>query len=229
MTTTANVMDTLSNVLRSRGTDSPRSTGSSPDASPAAQTRQGVSVRYAPAPNKQWFALRATYGREDLAAERLACHDVATYVAKRYTKTRIGNRIRLTLKSLIPNMVFAYTTLEQAKELVHHTPELDFVEFYYNRLDRNADGFNPPLVIPQHEMENFMLATRAHNEHVLLVSPGRCHFHSGDLVRVTEGVFCGVEGRVARVAGQQRVVLEVTGIGLVTTAYVPTAFLEPVV
>ena len=111
---------------------------------------------------------------------------------------------------------------------MRYTPELSYLEFYYNRLDRNADGFNPPLVIPDREMENFILATRSHNEHMLLVAPGQCHYRSGDLVRVTEGVFCGVEGRVARVSGQQRVVIQLTGIGLVTTAYIPTAFLEPI-
>jgi hypothetical protein len=43
---------------------------------------------------------------------------------------------------------------------------------------------------------------------------------------VIEGLFKGVEGRVARVAGQQRVVISLSGIGLISTAYIPTAFLR---
>lgn len=46
------------------------------------------------------------------------------------------------------------------------------------------------------------------------------------MVRVIDGQFKGVVGRVARVAGEQRVVVEVEGVCLVSTVYVPTAFIE---
>jgi len=39
-------------------------------------------------------------------------------------------------------------------------------------------------------------------------------------------MFTGVEGRVARVSGQQRVVISLTDVGLISTAYIPTAFLR---
>lgn len=57
------------------------------------------------------------------------------------------------------------------------------------------------------------------------MSPEQCHYKSGDIVRVIEGDFAGVEGRVARVSGQQRVVVEIEGVCLITTAYIPSAFL----
>ena len=43
----------------------------------------------------------------------------------------------------------------------------------------------------------------------------------GDYVVVTEGEFKGVHGRVARIAGQQRVIVELFDGCLVATAYVP--------
>ena len=54
----------------------------------------------------------------------------------------------------------------------------------------------------------------------------QCNFKSGDSVRIIEGEFKGVEGRVARIAGQQRVVITLTQIGLISTAYIPTAFIK---
>ena len=60
------------------------------------------------------------------------------------------------------------------------------------------------------------------------MSPCYCHFKSGDRVRVIEGAFRGVEGRIARAAGQQRVIVELEGLCLVATAYIPTAFLRPI-
>ena len=62
----------------------------------------------------------------------------------------------------------------------------------------------------------------------MFVQPSQCHFRSGELVKVIEGPFTGVEGRVARVAGQQRVILTLSEVGLISTAYVPTAFIRKI-
>ena len=51
-------------------------------------------------------------------------------------------------------------------------------------------------------------------------------FEKGQLVKVTDGVFKGVVGRVARWQGQQRVGVVVDDLVTVVTAYVPSAFLE---
>ena len=84
---------------------------------------------------------------------------------------------------------------------------------------------NPPLTISCKEMENFILATCNRNEHLKFVTESQCHYKGGETVRVTDGIFKGVEGKVARVAGQQRVIVSLSKVGLVSTAYVPTAFL----
>jgi hypothetical protein len=39
-------------------------------------------------------------------------------------------------------------------------------------------------------------------------------------------MFKGVVGKVARVSGQQRVIVSITNVGLISTAYIPTAFIE---
>ena len=51
-------------------------------------------------------------------------------------------------------------------------------------------------------------------------------FLKGQRVIVKEGIFTGVEGVVARFMGQQRVGITIEGLFTMTTAYVPTAFLE---
>ena len=75
-------------------------------------------------------------------------------------------------------------------------------------------------------MLNFIKLTSVESEHIKLVEPERCHYKSGDKVRIVEGDFAGVVGRVARIAGQQRVVVEINGLCMVATAYIPSAFLE---
>ena len=138
-----------------------------------------------------------------------------------------GKRRRVTEK-LIPNLLFAYTTKEKAEEYVKRTPELAYLTYYYNHFEQNADQKNPPLTVSTREMDNFILATISRNEHLLFVDPNKCHYKSGDMVMVTDGLFKGVEGKVARVAGQQRVIVSLSKIGLISTAYIPTAFIEKI-
>lgn len=87
------------------------------------------------------------------------------------------------------------------------------------------DEKHPPVVVPYYEMLNFIKLTSVDNEHIKLVEPERCHYKSGDKVRIVEGDFAGVVGRVARISGQQRVVVEINGLCMVATAYIPSAFL----
>ena len=60
----------------------------------------------------------------------------------------------------------------------------------------------------------------------MTVTPAMCHFKSGDVVKVIDGDFKGVVGKVARVAGQQRIIIEIEGLCMIATAYVPSAFIE---
>ena len=61
-----------------------------------------------------------------------------------------------------------------------------------------------------------------------MVNPNQCHFKGGAQVRVIDGEFKGVVGRVARVSGQQRVIIEIDNVGLLATAYIPSACLETI-
>ena len=186
----------------------------------------GVSVRYAYDSSKQWFVFRATYGRESKALSFLETKGIEAYLPQRWTVRQVGNSTKRVKEPLLPNLLFAYCSLEQAEVLIKHTPELQYLNYYYNHLQCEPDGKNPPLTVKYEQMMNFIAVTSAPNEHIRLIDASRCHFKSGDKVRVVNGSFIGVEGKVARISGQQRVVVEIDGLCAVATAYIPTAFLE---
>lgn len=220
-------MSPLSNVETRGGEHNPPCVGSAPDAIPEVQdTEKGVSVDYIPDRSKKWFVFRASYGRVDRAADYLIGDGTYAYVAKRYALKYIGGRRQKVLEPLIPNLLFAYTSEEKAEEYVKKTAELSFLSYYYNHFEQTSDLRNPPLTVPEREMLNFIRATASRNEHLMFVKPSQCHYKSGETVRVVDGLFKGVEGKVARVAGQQRVVITLSRLGLVSTAYIPTAFIE---
>lgn len=214
-------------MLIHRCKECPSCVGLSPDAFPEAKSsKTGVSVSYAPTPNKKWFVFRVSYGRENKASDYLVEDGTYTYIAKKFVVRNVGGKRKRFLRPLIPNMVFAYTTVEKAKEYVDNKAELFFLSFYYNHFVEDNEKRNPPLTISDEEMNRFILTTSNMNEHLLFVQPSQCHFKGGELVRVIDGPFTGVEGRVARVAGQQRVVISLSNIGLISTAYIPTAFIR---
>ena len=222
-------MSTLSNVETPGVEANTPSISVVSDAIPqAVNTQNGVSVEYVHEPEKQWFVFRASYGREDKASDYLVADGTFTYIAKRDTFRYVNGKRRRVTEKLIPNLLFAYTTKEKAEEYVKRTPELAYLTYYYNHFEQNADQKNPPLTVSTREMDNFILATISRNEHLLFVDPNKCHYKSGDMVMVTDGLFKGVEGKVARVAGQQRVIVSLSKIGLISTAYIPTAFIEKI-
>lgn len=191
----------------------------------ATSSQTGVSVEYAPLPSRGWFVMRASYGREQKASDYMVEHGTLTFLPKHLVnKQRNGKNVTVA-EPLVPNILFVYASREQADEYVKNTPQLSFLSYYYDHF-RQEEGKNPPLVVPDSEMRNFVLATTTNSLHVRLVQPEHCHFKSGDIVKVVDGPFVGVKGLVARVAGQQRVVVTLKGLCSVATAYVPSAFLQ---
>ena len=74
------------------------------------------------------------------------------------------------------------------------------------------------------ERLKIICAADADNTIVSLVEVPK--FEKGQLVKVIDGVFKGVVGRVARWQGQQRVGVIVDDLVTVITAYVPSGFLQ---
>ena len=220
-------MNTLSNVKTRRGETNPPSVRFTPDAFPEARSsKTGVSVRYVENTDKSWYVFRASYGREDKASDILVEDGTYTYIAKKYVERYIRGKRKRYLQTLIPNLLFVYTTKVKADEYINCTPELSYLTYYYNHFEHDNEHKNPPLVIPANEMRTFINATRNKDKHLLFIEPSRVHFKGGELVKIIDGPFVGVEGKVARVSGQQRVVVSLSKIGLISTAYIPTAFIE---
>ena len=196
---------------------------------PEAQRSQtGVSSDYVHKKEYHWFVLRVTYNRTQKACDIIANADVQSYMPMHYIiKKEIGKKKRI-LQPLLPNLFFVYTTREIANSIVKKKDEdTPILKYYLDKTKpKETNGKHPPLTIPFDAMTNFIKATSTESDHVRIVSNEQCHYKSGDIVKVIDGEFKGVTGRVARIARQQRVVVEIAGLCMVATAYIPSAFLE---
>lgn len=184
----------LSNVETGRGQAKPPSFRVAPETIPEAKSSQtGVSVRYVPTPDKSWYVFRASYGREDRASDYIVEDGTFVYIAKRYTRKTVNGKQKKVLETLIPNHLFVYTTKEKAEEYVKNTPALSYLTYYYNHFELDETQKNPPLTVSSKEMENFIIATCNKSEHLKFVDESQSHYKGGEIVKVNDGLFKGVE------------------------------------
>lgn len=195
----------------------------------AENSQTGVSSDYAQEEKEQWFVLRATYGRTEKALGALQTANIETYLPMHYVIKEIDGRRKLVHEPLLPNIIFARMTRQKTHEFVKDpAPTAKWLKYYTDKTKpvERSTGKNPPVIIPDNEMLNFIRLTSVNSEHIMVLPPERCHFKSGDLVRIIEGPFTGIIGRVARAAGQQRVVVEIEGLCNIATAYIPNDFMQ---
>ena len=176
-----------------------------------------------------WYALRTTYGREKKAYDYMTARGITAFYPTTNVVKLIKGKRKVVTESRLPNIFFAYGTEEQLKEYVYDNVNLPFLRFYYRHIHEGNRITKTPLIVPDNQMESLKIicAADADNTFVSLVKVPK--FEKGQLVRVIDGAFKGVTGRVARWHGQQRVGVVVDDLVTVVTAYIPSAFLEKVI
>lgn len=181
---------------------------------------------YVPIDNHQWFVFRATYNRVEKELDSLKKNVAHVYLPKHYVLKQINGKKKPVLESLLPDLVSVNSTQKHLERMFRENKELRHYHFYRDKTKKinQFDDKHPLIVASHHDMSNFIKPTSIKSEHIKLVNPEHCHYKYGDL-RIVDGKFSGIERRVARITGQQHVVIEIEGIYMVATAYVPSAFI----
>lgn len=200
------------------------------------KNKGGVSVENVPSRNKQWFVLRVSYGRIIKAKAFVEAKGLECYVPLRYKEVRKQGKKRIITEPLLPSFLFVHASAEQVDSLLQDKSikpleNIALLSYYYDHTSHceNSPTKNPPLVISDAAMDNFIRLTSIHNPHIIPVTSENIKYKLGDEVVITDGEFKDIRGRVARIAGQQRVLVELFDGCLVATAYVPKNAMKPYV
>lgn len=241
-----NIADNTSNDVNTRGGGIiPPCTGLKSDAIPEAlkpilakSSQTGVSTNYALSETLthintgrtkkvcHWYALRVTYGREKKVYEYLVDKGVEAFYPTIATVKRIDGKRKIVEESRLPNIFFARGTEEEIMSYVYDNVNLPHLRFYYRHIHRGARIFKEPLIVPDTQIESLRIICAVEASDIVLVPSDVCKFEKGQSVRIIEGNFKGVVGKVARYQGQQRVAVIIDGLLTIATAYIPSAFLE---
>ena len=192
------------------------------------KNKGGVSVENVPFENKQWFVLRVSYGRIIKAKAFVEAKELECYVPLLYKEIRKQGKKRIITEPLLPSFLFVHASAEQVDSLlkdksIKPLENRALLSYYYDHTSHceKSPTKNPPLVISDSAMGNFIRLTSIHNPHIIPVTSENIKYKLGDEVVITEGEFKDIHGRVARIAGQQRVLVELFDGCLVATAYIP--------
>lgn len=234
----------------------PPCTGFTPDALPKVQTPvlaedsdTGVSTSYAlsgtgdgstlrptntrsvrkPKNVPHWYALRVTYGREKKVYDYLVSKNIEAFYPTITTVKLVDGKRKAIEESRLPNIFFARGTEDEIKSFVYDNVNLPHLRFYYRHLHEGARITKHPLIVPDYQIENLKIICASEAEDIILVPSDVEKFKTGQTVRVIEGAFAGLIGKVARYHGQQRVAIIIDGLLTIASAYVPKAFIEIIV
>lgn len=197
------------------------------------KNEDGVPVKNVHTPNKQWFVLRVSYGRIFKAKEIIDARNIECYAPMRYKQITKHGKKHIITEPLVPSSIFVYSSLEEVDAVLHDknvnfTESRPLLSYYYDHTNYRQDNpeLNPPLIIRNEAMDNFIKLTSIKNPHIIPVPSENIQYKLRDHVIVTESDFEGIQGRVARIAGQQRVIVELFSGCLVATAYIPKEAME---
>ena len=237
---------TSKDVHTSGGGELPPCAGLTSNAFPEAQStvsaessQTGVSTRNAHIASKpkaqnevdipHWYALRTTYGREKKAYDYMTAKGITAFYPTQKTVKIIKGKREVVTESLLPNIFFAYGTLNQLKIFVYDNINLPFLRFYYRHVHIGRIIEKIPMTVPDYQMESLKIICAADTDNTIVSFVKVPKFEKGQLVKIIDGTFKGVVGRVARWQGQQRVAVVMQDLVTVVTAYVPSAYCEIIV
>lgn len=172
------------------------------------------------------MALRPTYGREKKAYDYLVAHNVIAFFPTLRSVKQIDGKRSFVEESRIPNIFFAYGREEELKSFVYDNVNLPYLRFYYRKTRVGNRIVNVPLIVPDNQIASLKTICAADVDDIVVASGEIDKFKEGQTVRITEGEFKGVTGKVARYKNHQRVGIIIEGLLTICTAYIPSAFID---
>ena len=131
-----------------------------------------------------------------------------------------GGAIEYIKKPIVPSLLFVKCPGKYLEDLKRTMLTDRFM--YYPGED------NKPGNIPDKEMEDFIRATSIFEPGTMYLGNDTAKYAVGDRVRVTDGIYKGMEGYVKRIRHARRFVVCITGVTAVAISDIHPQFLEKI-
>lgn len=170
--------------------------------------------------SRNWYVIRVTYNREMIVKAELDSLGVESFIPMCHRVTEKNGKLVKQLVPAVHNLIFIRMTQDEMKGY-KATTKLP-VRYMMEREKRI------PLTVPEWQMRNFIAVSGTNDEQLIYLDPQDAGLKKGDRVKVTGGLFCGLEGTFMRIKGDRRVVVSIPGVIAVATAYVHQSLIEKI-
>ena len=167
-----------------------------------------------------WFVLRATYSRELKVQSMLNEKGLRTFVPMIWRKTEKDGRTVRRLVPAVSNLCFVRWTKTGIDSFIRSFGESSPVTYYWDRTTSR------PLTVPDKAMEDFIAIASTMDEDLIYITQISSKLREGQVVKVKDGPFKGVQGRIVRIRKSRRILVELPGMLAVASTYVRPEFLE---
>lgn len=168
-----------------------------------------------------WYALKVFYNRITFLKSLREMEGVETYVPYHTVEEYEQGRLKYKEKQLIPSLMFVHCTQKWLKDFKRQYP--DYFMYY------TGPESKEPGIIPDAEMRSFILVTSADaGRQAQYFGADAPEYHTGDHVRVIDGIYKGAEGYIKRIKKDRKLIVSVTGVAVVAVSYIHPSFLEKI-
>ena len=167
-----------------------------------------------------WYVLRATYSRELKVCEALERLGVRTFVPMMWKTSTADQGTSRKLVPAVSGLCFVYWSKSAIDSYIRSFGDTRPVNYYWDRI------IGAPLTVPPKAMEDFIAVTSTLDEGLIYLTEVSAKLREGQTVRVKDGPFKGVEGKIVRIRKSRRVLVELPGTLAVATTFVSPQELE---
>ena len=167
-----------------------------------------------------WYALKVFYNRV-VYLKSLLPAGLENYIPVHTVETHEQGRLSYKEEPLIPSLMFVRCSEEWLVSFKHDHNE-DFM--YYADPETRKPG-----PIRDDEMRSFILVTSADaGRNTQYFGADAPEYHTGDRVRVIDGIYKGAEGYIKRIKKDRKLIVSVTGVAVVAVSYIHPSYLEKI-
>ena len=148
-------------------------------------------------------------------------------IERTYVPQSLVDPEKKTYISLLVNYIFLHTSLKSLKKIKADKIRYENLRFVMNTgCDEHYNSTSSIAYVPNKQMEDFIRVVESGNEHVLMIENLNFAFKPGQKVRITQGVFAGVEGILKSIKKHIAVVIPIKNIMAVAITNVPKKYLQ---
>ena len=181
----------------------------------------------------RWYILRTPSADTIKLGELMQSKGLRVFVPTEYPAMTIGQDKVWQQVPSRPDLLFVYGTYDNihniikntTTQFVHQSEVIQHLPLTAHRSSLTAP--DTPITVPEEDMDNLIRLVNVGMPQSYSVTDSEIHYRPGAPVRIIDGPFKGVIGRVARIHTQTRVVVSIPGVISYATTYIPKHQMEP--